>query len=118
MTHHTRIPLLNLSRPIYAFLLFPPFFAADPLVAAVPSPSIKALSSSINSSSPGATEPASRVARLGSNFPMTGTLEARRVWKGRATKWPFSSNHSVKERASVKFWGLLDDFEVRVMVRL
>lgn len=57
------------------------------------------------------------LALFGSRSPTTGMLEASMVWKGVATKWPFSSNHSVKERARVMVWDL-PDFGVRVMFRL
>lgn len=107
------------SRHVYAFLLFPPFFALDPVTSAAsaPSPATRASScSAVKSPSGKVVEEA--LARLGSSFPMAGTVEASMVWKGVATKWPFSSNHSVKERVRLRFWDLPPDLGVRVIVRL
>lgn len=57
-------------------------------------------------------------ALLGSRVPTTGTEEASMDWKGVATKWPASSNHSVKERERCRVWGLPPFGEETVMVRL
>lgn len=101
----------------YAFLLFPPFLALDPVVsAASPPPAIRASRSSLVKSPVGAD--AKVFARLGSSCPMTGTVEASMVWKGVTTKWPFSSNHSVNARARLMVCDFEEDFGVRVMVRL
>lgn len=49
---------------------------------------------------------------------MTGTVEARTVWKGVATKCPAASNHSVKDRESSMVRGLPPDLGVMLMARL
>lgn len=43
---------------------------------------------------------------FGSAFAITGTLLARMVWNGGATKWPAESNHSLKGLASSMVLGL------------
>lgn len=43
--------------------------------------------------------------RLGSSLPTAGIDVASMVWKGAGTKWPAASNHSAKERVTVKVAG-------------